>query len=81
MSMGSLDAELESKKVSSLEYLGVLQKRERAHVIDTLETRCTERSQLAIFRILDAQHLKALDEAYKTSLAMKDNLHPKDVRR
>jgi uncharacterized surface protein with fasciclin (FAS1) repeats len=70
----SLDAELESKKVSSLEYLGVLQKRERAHVIDTLETRCTERSQLAIFRILDAQHLKALDEAYKTSLAMKDNL-------
>ena len=52
----------------------MLQKRERAHVIDTLETRCTERSQLAIFRILDAQHLKALDEAYKTSLAMKDNL-------
>jgi hypothetical protein len=70
----SLDAELDSKKISSLEYLGVLQKRERALVIDTLETRCTERSQLAIFRILDAQQLKALDEAYKKSLAMKDNL-------
>jgi hypothetical protein len=70
----SLDVELESKKISSLEYLGVLQKRERAHVIDTLETRCTERAQLALFRILDAEQLKALDQAYATSLAMKDNL-------
>ncbi|HKH03231.1 MAG TPA: hypothetical protein VKB08_21285, partial [Bradyrhizobium sp.] len=70
----SLDTELESKKLSSLEYLGVLQKRDRAYIIDTLETRCTERAQLAIFRILDAETHKALDHAYATSLAMKDNL-------
>src|SRR5215212_8732944 len=71
----SLDAELEAKKkISSLEHLGVLQKRERAHVIDTLETRCTERRQLAMFRILDAETLKSLDHAYATSLEMKDNL-------
>jgi hypothetical protein len=70
----SLDTELESKKLSSLEYLGVLQKRDRAYIIDTLEARCTERAQLAIFRILDAETHKALDHAYATSLAMKDNL-------
>jgi hypothetical protein len=70
----SLDTELESKKLSSLEYLGVLQKRDRAYIIDTLEARCTERKQLAIFRILDAETHKALDNAYATSLAMKDNL-------
>ena len=34
---------------------GVLQKRERAYTIDTLEARCTERYQLAIFRTLDAE--------------------------
>jgi uncharacterized surface protein with fasciclin (FAS1) repeats len=50
-----IDSELRSKKVSSLEYLGVLSQRKRALAITTLEGRCLERTQLTLFRIFDAQ--------------------------
>jgi hypothetical protein len=51
-----IDSELRSKKVSSLEYLGVLSQRQRALAITALEGRCMERTQLTMFRIFDAQH-------------------------
>src|SRR5262249_18283379 len=50
----SIDAELESKKISSLEYLTVLQKRTRALVLAEIETRCAERNELAVLRAADA---------------------------
>ena len=67
----SIDAELDSKKISSLEYLGILAKRERAFVIDTLETRCTERNQLAMFRVLDAEMQQELQKAHLKSLELR----------
>ena len=70
----SLDTELESKKISSLEYLGVVTKRERAFVIDTIETRCLERNVLAMFRVLDADVSKKLHDAYLKSFELKDSL-------
>src|SRR5437868_1656115 len=61
----SLDTEIETnKKIGSLEYLIVLQQRQRALVIDTLKARCLERKELAIYRILDAELSKQLDDAY-----------------
>ena len=59
----SIDAELESKKISSLEHLNVLAARERALVVATLETRCLERAELALFRIFDAELEGALQVA------------------
>jgi uncharacterized surface protein with fasciclin (FAS1) repeats len=70
----SLDAELETRKISSLEYLGVLAKRERAIVVDTLETRCAERVVLAMYRTLDAKTQLQIDEAYRVSMDLRDGL-------
>lgn len=69
-----LDGELESRKISSLEYLRVQARRERAFVIDTVETRCAQRRELAMFRILDATKRQELDKAYATSIKLKDEL-------
>jgi uncharacterized surface protein with fasciclin (FAS1) repeats len=57
-----IDSELRSKKVSSLEYLGVLSQRKRALAITALEGRCLERTELTLFRIFDAEqdHIKAV---------------------
>jgi hypothetical protein len=73
----SLDAELEAKKVSSLEYLVNLSKRERALVIDTIQTRCRERNELALFRIGDAQDVGwagELQAGYVKSREMRNRL-------
>jgi hypothetical protein len=56
-----IDAELRSKKVSSIEYLNLLLQRERALTVTTLEARCIERQQLTLFRIFNAEH----DAIYK----------------
>jgi hypothetical protein len=45
-----IDAELQSKRVSSLEYLNLLSQRARALALSTLEARCLERAQLTLFR-------------------------------
>src|SRR5579864_6869224 len=47
----SLDAELEAKKIPSLEYLNVLQQRERGLLSETFDTRCTERIEIALYRV------------------------------
>lgn len=70
----SLDGELESKKIASLEHLGVLTKRSRAYLIDTLETRCLERNQLAMFRILDAGLQEKLQAAHFKSLELRSKV-------
>ena len=70
----SIDSELESKKISSLEYLNVLAQRDRALVIATLETRCLERTELALFRIFEAQFEAELQAAYADLRSVKDDL-------
>jgi uncharacterized surface protein with fasciclin (FAS1) repeats len=64
-----IDAELQSKKGYSLEYLNVLSRRNRALVLVNLETRCLERMELTLFRIFESSLInqqigKNLDEAY-----------------
>jgi uncharacterized surface protein with fasciclin (FAS1) repeats len=51
-----IDAELQAKHVSSLEYLIVLSEREHALALSSLETRCIERAQLTLFRIFDVEN-------------------------
>jgi hypothetical protein len=68
----SLDAELEKKTPpASIELLGVLTKRERAFVVDSLETRCTERNQLAAFRLVDIELQPKMREAHLKSLELR----------
>jgi hypothetical protein len=68
-----IDAELRSKKVSSLEYLGVLWQRKRALAITALEGRCLERTQLTLFRIFDAQHDK-IKAVYNELMTIKNQM-------
>lgn len=68
-----IDSELRSKKVSSLEYLGVLSQRKRALAITALEGRCMERTQLTMFRIFDAQQ-EEIKAAYGTMMKTKDQI-------
>src|SRR5262249_9026978 len=63
LARGGIHAELESKKVSSLEYLLFLSQRERALVVASLETRCRERTQLAAYHINNAQFAALPKEA------------------
>ena len=68
-----IDTELRSKRVSSLEYLGVLTQRKRALAITALEGRCMERTQLTMFRILDAEHDR-IKSAYNDMMKIKNKL-------
>jgi hypothetical protein len=58
-----IDGELQSKRVSSLEYLNIFSQRERALSISTLEGRCTERLLLTLFRISEIED-GAIRKAY-----------------
>jgi len=69
-----IDAELEAKKIASLEYLNVLQRRRRALMIETLETRCAERAELAFFRVFDVQKENLIRDYYKRTMDIKDSL-------
>jgi hypothetical protein len=70
-----IDSELRSKKekVSSLEYLGVLAQRKRGLAITSLEGRCMERTQLTLFRILDAEHDK-IKAVYNDMMKIKNQM-------
>ena len=68
-----IDSELRSKKVSSLEYLGVLSQRKRALAITALEGRCLERTQFILFRIFDAQH-DQIKTAYNELMKIKNKM-------
>lgn len=70
----SIDAELDSQKISSLEYLNVLQQRERALIRETLETRCTERIEIALFRIFNVLKETKFKDYYAQTMAAKDSL-------
>jgi Fasciclin domain len=71
----SIDTELEAKKISSLEYLNVLQERERALMRQTWETRCNERVEIVLFRVLDAlTQAPMLDAYHKQTLDAKGPL-------
>jgi uncharacterized surface protein with fasciclin (FAS1) repeats len=65
-----IDAELQSKRVSSLEYLNVLSQRERALALSTLEARCLERAQLTLFRITEVENA-AVQKAYDALMEQK----------
>jgi hypothetical protein len=66
-----IDTELQSKKVSSLEYLSVLSKRDRALVLASLETRCLERTELTLFRIFDAELEGSIKVAFQKFIDQK----------
>ncbi|HLX13934.1 MAG TPA: fasciclin domain-containing protein [Bradyrhizobium sp.] len=68
-----IDAELRSKKVSSIEYLNLLLQRERALTVTTLEGRCVERLQLTMFRIFNAEH-DAIYKVYRELIEKKNGL-------
>jgi uncharacterized surface protein with fasciclin (FAS1) repeats len=70
----SIDAELEAKKISSLEYLNVLQQRERALIRETLETRCAERVEIALFRVFTALKETKLRDYYAQTMEVKSPL-------
>jgi hypothetical protein len=70
----SIDAELDSKKIASLEYLNVVQQGERALMRETLVTRCTERLEIALFRIFDVLADTKLKTYYAQTMAAKDQL-------
>jgi hypothetical protein len=70
----SIDAELDTKKIASLEYLNVLQRRERALMRETLETRCTERVEIALFRVFNVLMETKLKDYYAQTMAVKDPL-------
>src|SRR5882724_8286151 len=73
----SLDAELESKKIGSLEYLQVLARKEHDLVNDFLETRCRGRNRLVIFHVANAgfgPFLEAARNAYSDAFKLKNDL-------
>jgi uncharacterized surface protein with fasciclin (FAS1) repeats len=70
-----IDAELRSKKVSSLEYLNVLSQRQRALAVTTLEARCLQRTELALFRIFDAAEYERIEKVYTELLEQKNRMH------
>ena len=65
-----IDAELQSKKGASLEYLNLLSQRERGLALSTLEARCLERAQLTLFRIVEVEN-DAIQKAYGALMAQK----------
>jgi hypothetical protein len=69
-----IDAELRSKKVSSLEYLNLLLQRERALTVSALEGRCVERVQLTMFRIFNAEQ-DAIYKVYRQLIEKKNGLN------
>jgi hypothetical protein len=66
-----IDAELQSKHVSSLEYLNLLSQRARALALTTLEARCLERAQLTLFRIAEVEN-DAIQKAYAALVEKKN---------
>jgi Fasciclin domain len=66
-----IDAELQSKRVSSLEYLNLLSQRARALALSTLEARCLERAQLTLFRIAEVEN-DAIQKAYAALVEKKN---------
>jgi uncharacterized surface protein with fasciclin (FAS1) repeats len=70
----SIDAELEAKKISSLEYLNILQQRERALIRATLETRCAERIEIALFRIFNVLKETKFKDYYAQTMDVKSPL-------
>jgi hypothetical protein len=66
-----IDAEFQSKRVSSLEYLNLLSQRSRALALSTLEARCLERAQLTLFRITEVEN-DAIQKTYAALMEKKN---------
>src|SRR6266545_31625 len=58
-----IDAELQSKRLGSLEYLNVLLSSERSLSASLLEGRCLQRAMLTYFRVLEAGEVE-LEKTY-----------------
>jgi uncharacterized surface protein with fasciclin (FAS1) repeats len=70
----SIDTELQSKKITSIEQLSSLQKQKRALIVDTLESRCAERAEIAFFRVFDVQKRNRLADYFRETLKIKSSL-------
>ena len=68
-----IDAELREKKGASLEFLLQQGRRRRELALTSLSGRCTERMELALFRILDAESA-GVDVAYRDLVAAKNKM-------
>jgi hypothetical protein len=66
----SLDAELESRRIGSLEYLQVLARKHNELLTDYFETRCRQRDRLAIYHVANA----GLSRAYSDAFGLKNKL-------
>ena len=74
LSRRSFEADLEGKNVPNFELLEFMSRRERALAVATLETRCTERNEIALFRVLDAKLRQELNDAYFRSLELRSRV-------
>jgi uncharacterized surface protein with fasciclin (FAS1) repeats len=71
----AIDAELDaSKGVSSLEYLKALRRRRMALTLETLETRCAERNEIAFFRVFSVEKENKLSDYFKQTMDIKSTL-------
>jgi len=70
----NIDTELEAKKISSLEYLQVLTRREHELTVATIETRCLERTQLSLYRIYEGVLADNLHKAYNKLFDVKNEI-------
>jgi hypothetical protein len=69
----AIDAELDAKG-KSLEFLQVLQRRQLALTIESLETRCAERDEIAFFRVFSVEKENKLKDYYNQTMAIKGSL-------
>jgi uncharacterized surface protein with fasciclin (FAS1) repeats len=71
----AIDAELDTKgTVTSLEFLQVLQRRQFALTIESLETRCAERDEIAFFRVFSVEKENKLRDYYNQTMTIKSSL-------
>jgi uncharacterized surface protein with fasciclin (FAS1) repeats len=74
LSRRSFEADLEGKNAPNFELLEFMSRRERALAVATLETRCLERTEFALFRLVDAKLRQRLNDAYFRSLELRSKV-------
>jgi hypothetical protein len=74
LSRRAFETDLEGKNAPNFEVLEFMSRRERAIAVATRETRCTERNEIALFRLLDANLRQKLNDAYFRSRELRSGV-------
>ncbi len=74
LSRRAFETDLEGKNAPNFEVLEFMSRRERAIAVATRETRCTERNEIALFRLLDTSLRQKLNDAYYRSLELRSRI-------